>query len=124
MAPAKAAPAMAQPDNAPRAQQTVTAKPAPALTPIILGEANRLCSTIWITAPDTARAAPDSRQAAVLGRREYQKINPAVPWGPASSALYSWFKVSFTEPRQILSSAAATQSSSAPPMTVFLLFIA
>ena len=60
-----------------------TAKPAPALTPMMLGAARGLWSTVCSTTPLTARAAPASRAARVRGRRTNQKIRPAtLPSGP------------------------------------------
>ena len=51
------------------APHTAAPSPAPELTPMMLGAARGLPSTPWITAPDTARADPASRQAQVRGRR-------------------------------------------------------
>ena len=85
-APRKAAPAIAQPDRKPSAPQTVTARPAPALTPMMLGEARGLHNTFWITQPAVLRAAPASRHAAVRGSRENQKIRPATVSVPPRTA--------------------------------------
>ena len=43
--------------------------PAPALTPMTLGEARALDSTAWISIPLTDNAAPHSREAATRGSR-------------------------------------------------------
>ena len=45
------------------------AKPAPALTPTMLGLASGLSSTPCNMTPDTASAAPESMAASVRGRR-------------------------------------------------------
>ena len=45
----------------------VTPRPAPALTPIMPGEASLLERTFCSIAPDTERAVPAARQAAVRG---------------------------------------------------------
>lgn len=49
-------------------------KPAPELTPIILGLAKALFNTACIKVPLTAKAAPAAMAAIVLGKREYIKI--------------------------------------------------
>ena len=43
--------------------------PAPALTPITLGEARGLDSTAWMSMPLTEREAPHSREAHTRGSR-------------------------------------------------------
>ena len=68
-APMKAKTDNLQPPYIPRAVQSVTASPAPEFTPIMLGDASRFASTPWITAPETASAAPQTRAASVLGSR-------------------------------------------------------
>lgn len=59
-------------------------KPAPELTPIILGLAKALFNTACIKVPLTAKAAPAAMAAIVLGKREYIKIRYSVvldfPW--------------------------------------------
>ena len=60
---------MIHPDKAPAAQHTVTPRPAPALTPMILGDASLLERTFCRTAPETDNPAPARRQAIVRGRR-------------------------------------------------------
>ena len=65
------------PPYIPKNAETVTAKPAPEFTPIMLGEASLFESTFCITAPETERAAPVKRAASVLGRREYKNIIPS-----------------------------------------------
>ena len=52
-----------------RAQDRATISPAPAFTPMMLGAARGLASTLWMMAPEAARAAPASRQPQVRGRR-------------------------------------------------------
>ena len=59
------------------AHSSATASPAPEFTPMMPGEARGLFSTVWITAPDTARAAPASMAAQVRGRRVYRTIRAA-----------------------------------------------
>ena len=44
--PANAAADIAQPERIPKAQQMVTPRPAPALTPMILGDASLLARTL------------------------------------------------------------------------------
>ncbi len=65
--PEKAAHETANPENVPAARQSVTPSPAPALTPIIPGEASLLSKTFCSTAPDTERAAPEANAASVRG---------------------------------------------------------
>ena len=72
-APPKAARDTVQPDSAPKAQHTVTARPAPALTPMMPGEASLLPRTLCRIQPAAAKAPPERIQARVLGSREYQK---------------------------------------------------
>ncbi len=68
-APAKAAAGVRETAAGARAQQSATAAPAPAFTPITLGAARGFARTVCITAPETASAAPATRQPAVRGRR-------------------------------------------------------
>ena len=49
------------------ARLRTTAKPAPALTPIMFGEARGLPRTACITAPDTASAAPARKPPSTRG---------------------------------------------------------
>lgn len=51
------------------AQQSAAARPAPEFTPMVLGAARGLASTLWVMAPDTARAEPARMQPSTLGRR-------------------------------------------------------
>ncbi len=81
IAPPKAAREIAHPESAPAAQHAVTASPAPALTPMVLGEASLLPNNFCKTHSAHDSAAPESRQAAVRGRREYQKCIPQYRWG-------------------------------------------
>ena len=90
IAPKKADPATAHAAYDPNAQQAATASPAPALTPMIPGDARLLASTFCMTAPDTASPAPAIRLAAVRGRRTYHNIlEAAVLSGPDIRAFHS-----------------------------------
>ena len=51
------------------AQQSAAASPAPEFTPMVLGAARGLASTLCVSAPLTARAAPASMQPHTRGRR-------------------------------------------------------
>ena len=69
---AASAPMKADSDLTPKvvgniARLRTTAKPAPALTPIMFGEARGLPRTACITAPDTARAAPARKPPSTRG---------------------------------------------------------
>ena len=68
-APAKAARGVSPAAVGAAAQQRATAAPAPAFTPTTFGEAKGFASTVWITAPATASAAPATMQPAVRGSR-------------------------------------------------------
>jgi hypothetical protein len=124
-APPKAAPAIIQPENTPKAQHSVTASPAPALTPMIPGDANLFVNTLCITAPDTDSAAPDSTQATVLGTLAYQTILAAgvstfpIPFFITAKSSVS---VIFALPRQILKTIAAIKSNAAPAKQLFVLY--
>ena len=106
----------------PMAQHTVTARPAPALTPMMLGDASWLASTFWITAPDTARALPARRQAKVRGKRTYQRILAAtVPPGPPTRASHSSERLSPEAPMQRFSTAETSMNSAA--MRIYNFFL-
>ena len=64
------------------AHRSATARPAPELTPMMPGEASGLLSTVWITAPETASAAPESSAARVRGSRLNSTIFAAVELPP------------------------------------------
>ena len=109
-APQNAAPAMTQPEILPIAQQMVTVSPAPELTPIILGDASLFPNTPCMTAPETANAAPESRQATVLGSLEYQKILPPTPlFAPCIIACIKSDNVNFAVPKHKLASTEPIQ---------------
>src|SRR5699024_1519009 len=78
-APRKAATGVMPTTVGATAQQRATAAPAPALMPMTLGEASGLASTVWITTPATASAAPDTRHPTVRGRRTYSTMAVPVP---------------------------------------------
>ena len=73
-APAKAARESLHPPMTPAAAQAVTARPAPAFTPMTLGEARPFESTPCMTAPETASAAPERRLPSTRGILAYQRI--------------------------------------------------
>ena len=74
-----------KPPNIPNAEQSVTASPAPAPVPMMLGEASGLARALWITQPETAREAPQTSVAYSLGRRTRYRIRPATLSFPSKS---------------------------------------
>ena len=68
-APAKATRGVHRWARGAAAHTKATANPALALTPRMPGEARGLFSTVWMTTPEAARAAPARRAAQVRGRR-------------------------------------------------------
>ena len=68
-APRKAASGVIHTAEGISAQLRATARPAPALTPMMLGAARGLARTDWMMAPDMASAAPASAPAQHRGRR-------------------------------------------------------
>ena len=124
-APPKAAPAMIHPDNAPNAQQMVTAKPAPAFTPIIPGDASLFVKTPCMTAPDVASAAPDRTQAMVLGSLAYQIILEAGVFTfptPFLIACTNSGKAILALPKQMLIITAAIKIITAPMKQLSILY--
>jgi hypothetical protein len=72
--PKKAEAETATPDMIPNEAAMVTPSPAPALTPIMLGEASLFASTCCNIAPEHASAAPAKSDANTLGILEYTII--------------------------------------------------
>ena len=70
IAPKKALILIIKPEVTPIAHDSVTASPAPELTPIIPGAAKLFARTLCSIAPETANAAPAAIQAIVLGSLE------------------------------------------------------
>ena len=69
MAPVKAATGTSASEPGATAQQSAAARPAPEFTPMVLGAARGLASTLCVSAPLTARAAPARMQPQMRGRR-------------------------------------------------------
>ena len=118
--PPKAAQETARPDNAPAAQQRVTPRPAPALTPMMPGEASLLASTFCSTAPDTAPAA---REARVRGSLAYSRmlLLTLSPW-PRKRDI-SCTGVKWTFPRHRLVTVIKRQTAMPPPSSSRLWFL-
>ena len=117
-APRKAARGVRVTDWGKRAEHSTTIRPAPELTPMMLGAARGLLRTLWITAPETARAIPASRQPQVRGRRTYWMICPSTE--PSSWPSRAWGTRAGergVEPRQRLSTAESRVSRSSPAST-------
>ena len=69
MAPAKAAAGTSASESGAMAQHIAAARPAPAFTPTVPGEASGFARTLCVIAPATASEAPASMQPAVRGAR-------------------------------------------------------
>src|SRR5699024_5136870 len=116
-APPKAAMGVSPTAMGARAQHRATAAPAPALTPITLGEARGLASTVWITAPATARQAPAARQPAVRGSRTYRTMAAPVPSPRPARAASSSPGGTVTAPTQRLTTPASSASAAVTAST-------
>ena len=81
----------------------------------MLGDARGLSSTPWMTVPDTARAAPASRQPQVRGSRASRTIwDAAESRVPPKKAPRISSGVRGTAPKHRLASASRTTSSPNP----------
>jgi hypothetical protein len=85
-APRKAAAGTAAAEAGSREDASRAKKPAPALTPMMLGLAMALLSTACKSTPATASAAPESAQESVLGTRTWTIICRTGSAAPAPSA--------------------------------------
>ena len=89
--------------------------PAPALTPITLGEAKGLESTAWMSIPLTAKAAPHRRLAHTRGSRTWSKMRASGEAArPASSSERAAGRSMAVEPAAAPRAALTSTSSPSP----------
>ena len=92
-----------------KAMDATIAKDEPVLMPRIPGSAIGLRVTACMSAPETARAAPAARAAAVRGNRSATAAAPRSPPGPVSPCRIS-SRPTTLAPKAIEHSAATTTS--------------
>ena len=98
-----------------RAMAKKVQNPAPALTPMTLGEARGLESTAWMSMPLTAKAEPHSREAHTRGSRTWRRIRASgEAASPSSSSHRAAGKSMTVEPTAAPKAALATTSSPRP----------